>query len=122
MEHWSWILIALLVILLAVVLLRTLFFRSKRFPAELKNRLDIDVEKAAERLAGAVRLKTVSESDPSKIDRAPFREIIRYLEQAYPRAHTVLEKELVGEYSLLYRWKGRDSFPPPGCSSPLTWT
>ena len=109
MEHWSWILIALLVILLAVVLLRTLFFRSKRFPAGPKSSLEINVEKAAERLAGAVRLKTVSESDPSKIDRAPFREIIRYLEQAYPRAHTVLEKELVGEYSLLYRWKGQDS-------------
>jgi carboxypeptidase PM20D1 len=30
------------------------------------------------------------------------------LQQSFPRAHQVMQREVVGDYSLLYTWKGRD--------------
>ncbi|NVJ98928.1 MAG: M20/M25/M40 family metallo-hydrolase [Alphaproteobacteria bacterium] len=58
----------------------------------------------AERLAGAVRFETVSYN----LDRAPddtaFKGFQDYLVDTYPAAHTVLEREVVSDYSLMYRW------------------
>ncbi len=101
------------VVLAAVILGRAVTFRSRRYRVEAKQGVDIDVSRAAERLAGAIRIPTITASDPRKADRAPFEQFIRYLEQAFPSLHGALEREIINGYSLLYRWKGRDESLKP---------
>ncbi len=108
MPYWVYLIPAGVVVMLAVILGRTVTFHSRRYTVEPLRGLKIDVDRAAERLSGAVQLPTITASGPEKKDRAPFEQFIRYLEQAYPSAHAVLEREIVNGYSLLYRWKGRD--------------
>lgn len=108
MQYWLFIILAIVLLLAALVLGRTFAFRSKRYAVEPVAGVVVDVERAAERLAGAVRLATITSADPAQADRAPFEDFIRYLEQAYPAAHGALEREVVNGYSLLYRWKGRE--------------
>ena len=60
------------------------------------------------RLAQAVRFQTVSYEDAGQIKGDEFRALHNYLEQTFPKVHSTLTKELVGDYSLLYTWKGRD--------------
>ena len=60
----------------------------------------------AKRLAGAIRYKTVSYQDASKRDGTEFLRFHQYLEQAFPRVHSTLTREVVNDYSLLYTWKG----------------
>ncbi len=99
---------AAVLILAAVILTRAVAFRSRRYAAEREKGIEIDVDRAAERLSGAVRIPTITASDPKKAERAPFEQFIKYLEQAFPAAHAALEREIVNEYSLLYRWKGSE--------------
>ena len=97
---------AAVLILAAVILMRALAFRSRRYEAEQEQGIEIDVRGAAERLSGAIQIPTITASDPERAERAPFGEFIRYLEKAYPAVHRILEREIVNDYSLLYRWKG----------------
>jgi carboxypeptidase PM20D1 len=63
---------------------------------------------AAERLAGALRLRTISPEDPAAFDATAFRDLHAYLRASFPRLHAELQREVIGEHSLLYTWHGSD--------------
>jgi len=63
---------------------------------------------AAERLAGALQIQTISPENPADFDSVPFLEFHAYLEETFPNVHSTLTWETVNEYSLLYRWEGTD--------------
>jgi carboxypeptidase PM20D1 len=66
----------------------------------------------AERLSRLIRAKTVSSRNPGEIDWPEFDRFIALLPELYPQAHRALSRELVGDYSMLYRWKGRAEGEP----------
>src|SRR5690606_1672604 len=39
---------------------------------------------------------------------AAFARLLRHIEDSFPTVHQVAIRERVGDYSLLYRWEGRD--------------
>lgn len=66
------------------------------------------LERATDNLSKAVRFETISDDDASNEDIGEFKSFHAFLEDAYPLVHSHLEKEVVGEASLLYTWQGRD--------------
>ena len=75
--------------------------------------LAVDVPGAVERLAGAIRLRTVSAHAAARVDPRAFLALHDHLERAFPRAHAALRREVVGGLSLLYTWPGRDPSRKP---------
>ena len=75
--------------------------------------LALDEAALAERLAGAVRIPTISLEDRSAIDRAAFDTLLAYLRSSFPRTHAALKLEAVSTHSLLYTWAGRDAQTAP---------
>lgn len=71
---------------------------------------DLDLA-AVERLAGAIRIPTVSGPGERIRPRALLR-FRRYLEASFPRVHESLRREVVADHSLLYAW-------PTGGGDPL---
>jgi carboxypeptidase PM20D1 len=67
---------------------------------------------AAERLAGSLRIATISHEDPAAFDPAAFQALHAYLQSSYPKVHAHLEREVVGGHSLLYTWRGSDPSLP----------
>ena len=65
-------------------------------------------DRAAQRLAGALRIRTISSEDPSAFDAAVFGALHGYLQAVFPRVHAQLQRETVGRHSLLYTWTGSD--------------
>jgi carboxypeptidase PM20D1 len=63
---------------------------------------------AAERLANAIRIPTISAEDEGAFDAAAFADLHAYLQRAFPRVHSELERETVAKHSLLYTWPGSD--------------
>ena len=63
-------------------------------------------------LQALVRLPTISRPDPTDTDWAPFRAFVNLLPILYPATHGALDREIVNDYSMLYRWKGRTDGPP----------
>lgn len=73
--------------------------------------IELDEAGAVQRLAGALRIPTISveagESDPAALGA-----FARYLKDQFPRVHATLPPEAVG-HSLLYTWPGRDPAARP---------
>ncbi|MEM6344108.1 MAG: M20 family peptidase [Bacteroidota bacterium] len=94
----------LLVLLIATLLLKTVLFSSKQIAiSPVEPRLG-DMA-AAERLAQAIRIPTNSWTS-SRIDTPAFVAFVDYVEQTFPLVDSMLARELVNDYSLLYHWRG----------------
>ena len=100
----------LIVLILAVMVVRTIRFTGK--PAENSTPVDtediVPSQAVADKLAGAIRCATVSNEDPSLVDWNEFKKLHQFLREAYPNVHAVMEREEIGEYNLVYIWRGSD--------------
>jgi carboxypeptidase PM20D1 len=106
-------LLVVLVVLAAVALERTFTFRSRQPQAVPVAVEPLDTAALAQRLAGALRFKTVSYQDSSQFDAREFDAFQRYLRATFPRLHAALTLEKVNGYGLLYAWTGADPNAPP---------
>ena len=80
---------------------------AKTYPALEEEK--VDAERAMEHLSKAISIPTISDPDKSKVDFTQFEKFHAFLEEAFPLIHKNLEKEIVCEASLMYRWKGTRS-------------
>jgi carboxypeptidase PM20D1 len=106
-------LIIVLLVLAAVALERTYTFRSRQPQVAPVTAEPLDTAALAQRLAGALRFKTVSYQDSSQFDAREFDGFHRYLRATFPRLHAALKLEKVNGYGLLYEWTGSDPNLPP---------
>ncbi len=77
---------------------------------------EVDPAAAAERLARAVRIASISphEGDLEHPERVEaILALHRQLELDFPRVHQALQREVVSERSLLYHWPGSDPTAEP---------
>ena len=105
--------IAIAVLVALIVALRTLAVSSYQPEVKPAAVIEIDPAPALARLTRAIQIQTVSHSDQELIDRSAFLAFHRFLEQTFPGAHRVLEREVIGQFSLLYTWRGRDDSLSP---------
>ncbi|HET9767689.1 MAG TPA: M20 family peptidase, partial [Thermoanaerobaculia bacterium] len=68
---------------------------------------------AAERLAQALRFRTISHDDPAQDDPSQLIALRGFLERSFPRVHAQLAREQVSEHSLVFTWPGRRPDLPP---------
>lgn len=98
-------LIALAMLLAAVLAANTLRQTSRQTDFLPAPRLTLDESAAANRLAGAVRIATVSDQIDAQANAAAFRAFHRHLETSFPRLHATLKREFIHDFTLLYTWQ-----------------
>jgi carboxypeptidase PM20D1 len=106
-------LLLVLILLMAVLTVNTFRHRSRQIVVPVMARGSLDERAAAERLASAVRFRTISYETPSDVSRAELQKLHLFLADSFPRAHAALTREIVGGYSLLYTWVGADPAAKP---------
>lgn len=102
--------LALLAVLLAANTLRK---PGRQLAVAPVSHVRVDADAAAHRLAGAVRLRTISYDERPDASADAFTRLRAYLQQAFPRTHGALQREVVGGHSLLYTWQGSDPAARP---------
>jgi carboxypeptidase PM20D1 len=107
------VLLAAILLLAAAVAANTWRQGSRQLQVPPAPPLALDDRAVAEKLAGAVRLRTVSSLDDPDANADEFRKLHAYLQQRFPRLHATLRRELVGGLSLLYTWQGSDPTAKP---------
>lgn len=105
-------LLAALALLAAAVGVNTLRQGSRQLDVPPAPPLAVDEAGAASRLAEAIRARTVSSHDDAGQNADQFEQLHALLQARYPKAHAVMQREVVGGYSLLYTWKGSDPALP----------
>jgi carboxypeptidase PM20D1 len=103
-----WGLLVLLAALVAVLAINTLRKGSRQLDVAPLAVLAVDEAGAAQRLAEAVRLRTISSRDDANLSADQFRQLHALLQAKFPKAHAALKREVVGDLSLLYTWQGRN--------------
>ena len=94
--------------LIVVLAANTLRQGSRQIEVAPVAPLAVDESAAAQRLAAAVRLRTLSFDGRDGASAGEFRKLHALLEKSFPQAHAVLKREFVNELSLLYTWPGSD--------------
>jgi carboxypeptidase PM20D1 len=67
---------------------------------------------AVAKLQALVRIPSVSDRDPARVDTTAFDRLLAELRTQFPRLHERLELTRVGSHGLLFRWPGRSSDMP----------
>ena len=104
--------VALLLLLVIALAVNTLRQGSRQIDVAPLAVLAIDKEAASARLADAVRARTVSSATDPALNADQFAQLHAMLQARYPKAHAVLQREVVGGLSLLYTWPGTDAGAP----------
>jgi carboxypeptidase PM20D1 len=105
--------LAVLVVLAACVAINTWRHGSRQLEVAPVQPVAVDGAAAAAHLAEAVRARTVSSATDAQLNADQFRQLQAMLQARYPKAHAVMQREQVGDFALLYTWKGTDPSLPP---------
>ncbi|MBR2353034.1 MAG: M20/M25/M40 family metallo-hydrolase [Clostridia bacterium] len=104
--------LALLLLFLGVLLIRTLRFKPKKQAPALEQEEDFDRDRVIENLRTLVRYKTVSYRDASLENDSEFEGLIARLPELYPHVYEVCSLTRMDGRALLYRWKGKQEGEP----------
>ncbi len=105
--------LGILVVLAAILVIRTLSLPPAPEPRDPAKPHAIDIDRAAARLASAIQIKTLSHGGEGPVEGPAFLQLHDFLATTYPVAHQKLTREVVNEYSLLYKWEGTDPQAAP---------
>lgn len=75
---------------------------------KLADAIEPDVAAAANRLGAAIRFQTVSNQDPAQNRIEQWTAFQAWLQTSYPATHRAMQREIVGQATLLYTWPGSD--------------
>ena len=112
MEYVFMAAVSVLLLLAAIILIRTVRFTPRPGPAVAEEKVDFDRDRVIENLQMLVRCKTVSNPDPSKEDDGEFEKLLSLLPQRYPHVFETCELRSFPGRGLLFRWKGRGEGEP----------
>ena len=114
MKRLAFSLIAIIAVLFCVMVVRAMRVPAPA-PAAAASppAVPVDTAVAAQRLAEAVRFKTVSYVSGEPIDTAAFLGFHDFLAKAFPLVHSTLQRETINKLSLVYRWAGTDTAAAP---------
>ncbi len=106
-DYGYYIIFGAILALIAFLIIRTLLVRKPAPEQSDYVKRDIDVNKVAEHLRGAIRIKTVTMPN-NDCDGSIFYEYQAYLEKTYPLIAEKAEKIQINKYAVIYKIKGTD--------------
>lgn len=111
--------VILILFLLLVLFVSILFIKTFVYPFAEKQREEVVAlpyelsEKSVKRLAGGIRIPTVSEYVNLPANNNPFNQFKKYLSEAFPKIYATMDTLTVNKYGLLFHWKGKDTARKP---------
>ena len=108
----GYMILGLAAALLAVTVLRALFFRPKQAMPLAPQAIGFDREAPVKALAQLVRCKTVSYNDPALEDDGEFQKLIGLLPGLYPNVFSQCGFQQLPGRALLFRWPGKSCAAP----------
>ena len=100
------------VVLLAVILIRTALFVPHDEPRSAPDPVEFDRDAAVSALRELIRCRTVSRYDPALEDDAEFERLIALLPELYPHVSESCTFTRLPDRALLFHWKGKHPDEP----------
>jgi carboxypeptidase PM20D1 len=107
------VVVSLSLLLVAAVTINTLRQGSRQLDVPPAPPLAVDEQAVVDKLAQAVRFRTVSSIADPMANAEEFRKLHAHLERSFPLVHSKLKREVVDGLNLLYTWQGSDPSAKP---------
>lgn len=107
------LLLFIIVAFIAIILVRTAQYPIGTHDPEPYPLTKIDGEEVAQHIGLAIQMKTINNVDPDQVDPIPFKGLHNLISTLYPEVEEHLQREVIGDYSLLYTWEGSDPHLDP---------
>lgn len=104
---------ALLIALIGVVAFNTFTNTPSTASVDPIKLPPIDADAAAARLSEAVRIETISIGRDDPPAAAEFDRLHLLINSSFPLVQETLQRDVVGDHSVLYTWEGSDPSLPP---------
>jgi len=99
--------ISLSLVVIVIILFNTLSYTSRQINVQPKTLDKID-KNVKDNLSKAIGFRTISYEDNINRDSVEFKKFHIFLQSEYPYIDSILERNIINEYSLLYKWSGTD--------------
>ncbi len=96
----------ILILLASIFIVNALLFTPKEKNIPELTKIKINTDQVKNRLAEALKFKTISNQDRNNFAGDNFLAMQTYLKKTYPLVFTKLKVERVNQYSLLLTWQG----------------
>jgi len=107
------LLLAVVVAVIAIITFNAVNLRSRQVAVTPLTPIPFDGQAAADRLAAAIRFKTISDAAAPDQNADAFMKLHAHIAASFPAFHAATKREIVGRYSLLFTWEGSDPKAPP---------
>jgi len=107
MKKFAVLLGALLIILVAIVLVKT--WTNASGAHQKSNILEPLTKEAIAHMSQAIQIKTETPNDAYEFDTATFFAYRKFLEKSYPLVHKNLPRTVIDSFNYVYEWKGTDT-------------
>src|SRR4051812_1288457 len=107
------LLIAAILVLAGVLAFNVLTRSSQQLQVAAVPRAAVDQPGAAARLSEAIRFRTISSFENPDQSSEAFRGLQAHILKSFPAFHAAAKREVIAQYSLLYKWEGSDAKAPP---------
>ncbi|MFN7116894.1 MAG: M20/M25/M40 family metallo-hydrolase, partial [Saprospiraceae bacterium] len=95
-----------IVILVGIMTVKTLTFQSRQIAVQPVPPVPV-ADAAVQRLAQAIQIPTISTTE--QIDTSAFLQLDTFIQKAFPKVDSLLDKNYINRYSLIFRWQGSNS-------------
>jgi carboxypeptidase PM20D1 len=113
MRKWLALAAGVVIALVLAVGAKTALTPSRQLSITPAAPVAVDGVAASQRLAAAVRFKTIASATDVDANATEFLALQAHLQASFPKAHAVLKREVIGKYGLLYTWVGSDAQAAP---------
>ena len=101
-------------VLIAFMILRALLTKPIEVQRGEYQPIKVNKERIAKKLSQAVQIPTLTVLDES-MSYQPFLDFHNFLEKAFPKIHSIAQRTIINNYSLIYKIEGTDPSLKPGC-------
>ncbi len=106
------VLLGAIVVLLTIIIIKTITFKSLQIKSEPET-LPSFGNLSVSNLSKAITFPTISNAINLPIDTIAFKGYLNFLSEVYPLIHSKLKKETFSSFSLLYTWEGKNTILKP---------
>jgi len=99
--------------LVVLLLVQTSLLESRQLEADPVKPIRVDEQLVVDHLARALRFRTISSHEVLSQNSQPFLRLHDYLGEVFPESHQTLQREIVSDKSLLFRWPGSEKALQP---------
>ena len=103
------LLIAAILVLAGLLAFNVLTRSSQQLQVVAVPRAAVDQRAAAARLSEAIRFRTISSFENPDQSSEALRGLQAHILKSFPAFHAAAKREVIGQYSLLYKWEGSDA-------------